>query len=315
MQNKTNKSDTKKQHTLPRFYLERFADVKGQLSVYDKVKGKSFRANVKDVAQQRRFYDISPEAFGLDADATYDPQFVEHTLAEHEAVLSKSLKEFLENAKEGEEIDWEHRFALAYFMGLQMVRTPFARSKIHEIQNRAIEHLVQSEGPNMVAPGSPIYNQLHVPEYDWARIQAQVMLDPMASAQLMAPLVQRVWCIGVNKTGRPLYTSDNPVVMYKEEPQPGMGYGLASAGVEVALPLSPEIVLMLADGKMYPALLAYEGKRLTLNEDNVTFYNWLQVSRSERQVYCSTSDFALAEKLCRERPHLRDPKRQQVWVN
>jgi hypothetical protein len=307
--------ETKKQHTVPRFYLKRFADQKERLFVYDKVTAKVFRANVSDVAERNRFYDLPAECFGLEPDAPYDPQFVEHTLAVREGVLERAMAEFLVDVEVETPIDLNHRFAISYFMVLQTLRTPFARMAMQEVRDRVLEHLATEEGPDCVAPGSPIYEQLNVPKHGWAQSQAAAMLNPVISAQAMAPLVERVWCIGINKTGRPLYTSDNPVVKYVDNPPRGMGVGFGSGGVEVSLPLSPEIVLLLADSRSAPAFASCEGRRLILNDDNVTFYNWLQISHSERQVFCSASDFAFADELCRERPHLRDPNRQRVWIN
>ena len=308
--------DTKKQHTVPQFYLRAFASAKEKLFVYDKVQGRSFEAAVNDVAQKRRFYDIPRESVGIDRDSGYDAQVVEHTLAEREGVLSKALGEFLRNSVNRDGIDQEHRFALSYFMALQMLRTPFMRTKMNEMEGRAFEHLASTEGPDTVAPGTPLYTQIHVDEGDLSLLQARIMLNPMMSAQMMAPLIERIWCVGVNKTGHPLYTSDNPVVKYAHvDPPPGMVFGIGSEGVEVALPLTPEIVLMLWDGKAFPQMARFEGKRMMLTDDDITYYNWLQVSASERQVFSSMHDFALAEKICQERPHLRDPKRQQVWVD
>ena len=313
--NTKHQQETKKQHTVPRFYLKAFTDTNDQLFVFDKVIEKRFRANISDVSQHRRFYDLPAECFGLEADTAYDPQFVEHNLAERESILSKALTEFLAEAKEEKPIDQHHRFSLAYFIALQTLRTPLVRTVMKEAWKRVKDHLAATEGPECVAPGSPIFKQLDVPEFGWVKSQAAVMLNPIVAAQIMDPLVERVWCIGINKTGRPFYTSDNPVVKYAHiDPPPGMGFGIGSPGVEVALPLTPEIILILWDGMALPEIANFDGQRLILDDVDIIFYNRLQVSGSERQVYCSTSDFALVEKMCRERPHLRDPNRQHVWI-
>lgn len=57
-----------------------------------------------------------------------------------------------------------------------------------------------------------------------------------------------------------------------------------------------------------------ECKTIQLTDDNVTYYNSLQVFQSHRQVYCPTDSFALAEQVCRERPDVCSPDRDRIQV-
>jgi hypothetical protein len=83
----------KKQHFVPQMYLRRFAH-EGRIAVFDKPSGKVFPANVKDVAQERLFYDIPAEVLA-DVPEGYNPQFVEDHLAETEAVFSTEIEALL----------------------------------------------------------------------------------------------------------------------------------------------------------------------------------------------------------------------------
>ncbi|CAG1020416.1 hypothetical protein DOJK_00319 [Patescibacteria group bacterium] len=49
--------DVKKQHYVPQVYLRRFS-IKNQINVLDKFNDKSYPSNIKDVAEENRFYDI-----------------------------------------------------------------------------------------------------------------------------------------------------------------------------------------------------------------------------------------------------------------
>lgn len=49
-------SKVKRQHYVPRFLLENFADEKGMLSVFGRGRGLRFRANPEGVANQKYYY-------------------------------------------------------------------------------------------------------------------------------------------------------------------------------------------------------------------------------------------------------------------
>jgi hypothetical protein len=45
-------------------------------------------------------------------------------------------------------------------------------------------------------------------------------------------------------------------------------------------------------------------KFIYLNEDNVTYYNSLQVLQSYRQIYCLSNNFDLADDIYKQNPNL-----------
>jgi hypothetical protein len=51
----------KQQHYVPRSYLRRWANSRDQIWVIDKSTQQAFETHVKNVAQERYFYDINPE--------------------------------------------------------------------------------------------------------------------------------------------------------------------------------------------------------------------------------------------------------------
>lgn len=51
----------KRQHYVPRFYLRRFADPKGQVTVFDRVSARGYRTSVANVAVESGFYDAYDE--------------------------------------------------------------------------------------------------------------------------------------------------------------------------------------------------------------------------------------------------------------
>jgi hypothetical protein len=129
-------------------------------------------------------------------------------------------------------------------------------------------------------------------------------------------LLDHAWIIGVNKTSTPLYTSDNPVVKWGHFKSPILSYdGFASPGIEIAFPLTPNFILLIFDRGVFPEMAArLDNKVSQLNEENVTYYNSLQVLQSFRQVYCSTRNFDLAEEMCADDPQISDLTKRRVEV-
>ena len=93
---------TKKQHYVPQAALRRFSQDGEKVFVYDKIKGEIRLANVRDVAQQRYFYDIPPEAIPPELEGTLDRQMVEHTLGALESDFNSVVVEVINKVNSAE---------------------------------------------------------------------------------------------------------------------------------------------------------------------------------------------------------------------
>jgi hypothetical protein len=128
-------------------------------------------------------------------------------------------------------------------------------------------------------------------------------------------LYNHIWILCVNDTGKPLYTSDDPVVMHTPLKDQLPAVGIASPGIEIAYPLSSSRILTLADREVYGFHEnAFDGKSRSLDEENVTYYNSLQVLDSERQIYCEQPDFDLVKDMIKKNPALGEIKRDRVEI-
>lgn len=96
---------TKKEHYVPRCYLENWKNNKGQVWVYDRRLKKTRINNVYDIACERYFYDIDYKKLSvqklkllekLGIEPAQDEQFIEHFFPEHiEGVFSRLLSKIL----------------------------------------------------------------------------------------------------------------------------------------------------------------------------------------------------------------------------
>jgi hypothetical protein len=125
-----------------------------------------------------------------------------------------------------------------------------------------------------------------------------------------------IWFLGSNQTEVPLYTSDHPIVKrehVREKFRSNGGFG--SPGIEVALPLTPEFVLILVERRVHAYMGRFEHTVWPLRPESVLYYNAMQVEQSTRQVFASADVFATAREICHERAAARDPSRVRVEVS
>jgi hypothetical protein len=322
-------SDVKKQHFVPQFYLRKFADSNSQLFVFDKFTKQPFKANVSNVASESRFYDFHQDiqkefqekvARGeaiLEEDAeiiqkALDPQLVEKELANIEGDFVNVLDEMLETIDKTKGIDPEHKLITAYFMAVQILRTPEFRRTLIELQEQTMAMMLEKWYDQHVAE-----NNLYI-KFDerYASLEhAQFLFSPRLRESIFQTLSEHIWIVGINRTTQPLYTSDTPVVKKAHIKDPYKSYaGLGSLGIEIAFPISPKYVLILCERTAFLHYGPRECGSLSLNLDNITHYNSLQVLQSYRQVYCSSQKFGLAEQICNEHPEVCTPNRKRFEI-
>ena len=126
-------------------------------------------------------------------------------------------------------------------------------------------------------------------------------------------LAAHIWRIGKNSTDQAFYTSDNPVVMHSHLNQGS--YGIGSAGIEICFPLGPQYMLMLCDRKVFASYAGLDRKLVPLTEENVVFFNSLQVNQCTQQVFCFKGQYTLAAEMCAADPSLSVPRRELLITN
>lgn len=331
---KANRKGVIKQHYVPQFYLERFTTNGEKLFVYDKPFRKVYPANKKDVAQERYFYDIPPEAFNISIPGlNFDPQLEEKALQALEGKFAQAIDELL-NVTDNKGSYQDLRINTALGVAMQLIRTRKYRNYLIEIMTKGQQAILDAK--------------LKVERPDLAEVlRAEVKYDKDMAAILHAKSMWNVdlitgiantfyhhlWFLGENDTPQPLYTSDNPVIVlcHKENkpeltateyPVDGIEVvleshipGLGSEGLEILLPLTPKHILIFLERKFFHHLEKSDGTRIQLRPEEVKRYNSLQVIESHRQIYCPDTSFALAEKICKEHPEVCSLESNKVSVN
>lgn len=109
-------------HTVPKFYLRRFANSSAQLRVRDRATGKESIRNIKDMGI-KDFYTAATEDGGLDAR-------LEQALAMMEDATANLFSKILSPYRPPVPLELEERYTLATFIAFQLVRGVRKRREI-----------------------------------------------------------------------------------------------------------------------------------------------------------------------------------------
>ena len=110
------------------------------------------------------------------------------------------------------------------------------------------------------------------------------------------------------------YISDTPVALHNmQDTGPYGNLGLMVPGIEIYMPISARYVLGLLCPTLIATLCAHPRFRAAVDEhspiqcddDNVTFYNSLQVRYAERFVFSKVQNFELVARMIRDHPEYR----------
>lgn len=325
-------TDVKKQHTVPRFLLDKFGfgkkGKKRKLYTFDKQNSRKFQQSVFDATTRNTFYNIEdhPEKASL-----------EPVLGIYETEAAPLIKRIVETNS----IAWlteDDRFRIATFVAVQRSRS------YGELQR--IEHAISALTGKLAAIGAT-HEQIEAElglegSTDRKNLFLKMILD---QRETVKHFMAKSWILYETNIRDPFYISDNPVTLHNDI---DMGFygnlGIALKGIQIHLPLSSSLTLALTcpsiaeyaiNGKRkVEALLAiaspylqqlnnplgliavgsaYEsGSPIKQTADNVKFLNCLQVSFAEQYVFCEKDNFALVEEMTSDNEAYKTGPRMQV---
>lgn len=320
--------EKKNQHYVPQFYLERFSIKKNnvnQISVYDKKRKKFFPTNIRNVASSRFFYDFPSvnelndliedrtelEQFLMENDdSIFNDQIIENFFSEE---VENSFKKILDKIITGYTMTYKHndlkdiiskedKELLSFYIALQMTRTNEFRERILEFEEKALKGIILMQArfqfPELKQSDFEILKKRELDSLSHASYMFGI-------AEKIAPLLfSHVWSIGINISSLPFYTSDHPVVQFSHSQNNNFdSSGIASYGTEIVFPINEKLVISMLEREFWKDNnIPYENCYTFLNKDNVTFYNYLQATQSNSQIYSSDLNFATVKEILKKSP-------------
>jgi hypothetical protein len=281
----------KAQHYVPQVYLRNFASKRKQeyfTCCFDKTTRKTFKPNIKNIANQTGFYDFvtnsgekaSIESFFNDVETKAGLAF----LALNE---NPTISTLLEN-----------KDTLANFFALQESRTVVFRDVQNDIIRGANERL-EADGFSFPIPT----------ENETKEFQARFLID--MSDFFANALLKMKWILVFNKTPKPFWTSDNPIVRYNPHKSELVGnLGLESPGIQLHIPITPALAVIICD----PFENAQINSELPAFSPSVDFNNSGQVIYSRQFLFSIDDNFDLVKDMIAENSELSNLNRPRITL-
>jgi len=306
-------------HYIPQFLLRNFT-TDGKVFVFDKKTRKSFRTNPRNIACEKGFNECTVEGktFSLEE---YFSRLETQWAPIIEKIVSKKDILFL---TEGQ------RAVISQFIAVQSVRTPRIPAQMDDFREKATEivkfHLGEARLSEVIPPKDNDFDKL---------THLRLILD--LSKELAQYVFNMDWILLEAFQTVPFVIGDSAITMSNEyENGPYGNIGFAVKGINVSIPLSPDLGLLCicksylfefeqmikkinAIKAISPHALpkdkeesarslgeiidVFKNKRKSeCLQDNMTYYNANQTLFSEQYVFSNKNDFSLVESILDETP-------------
>jgi hypothetical protein len=300
----------KNQHWVPRAYLRGWSKNEF-IWCFNKQDGTVSTPNIKNVSVGAWFNDLretrdesKPEIF----------QAIEKEFANIEGAITPILQHLRNEGKRiaecfpGEPEGLRQLLSpkdcqnLAGFIAMQYLRTDDMREFVRQAYTKFHQRAFDETAP-IAFPGIDISKyKIELDENEIKRLHLLMLLQ---FPELIPLLVDKYWLYDINIHDAPLITSDTPITLISNPANALVSSnGLASKGVHIVFPLSPNIAVSLYDKSFFPEHKDSDKQLGFLTKGKVKQYNQLQLVRCRRQIYSSDNNFEWAKKLCQEHPEI-----------
>lgn len=221
------------QHYVPRLLLKNFVTGEAkdaQIYVYDKRNKRSFLTNISKIAAERAFYDLNLKVGVLS---------FESALSEMEtksrAAITKIVAEETLSTLNDEDKAW-----LAIFLACQRTRTRHFRESIMD-SDRQLAALLTDRGinPQEIENYKPLSGEEEV-----KRFATTFMIRSLP--EFAAQMLYKKWVLMRADPRSVFLIGDNPITLHNDQDfGPYGNIGLSVAGIQIHLPLSPNLTLAL----------------------------------------------------------------------
>jgi hypothetical protein len=257
----------RRQHYVPKLYLRGFQSEPRRINLYHLASRDAVKdASLRDQCYIHKFYGPSPE--------------IEDSLASLEDVAAPVIRAICESGKPPAPGTEQHSVLLS-FVGLQILRTPVARQNI---KDSWVKMDAQIFGDSEPSPESGLARFSPVPDNEALALQMKIVPQYV---EALADLHVHVARTGIREG---LITSDNPVFKYNTYCR-GIRYlgvtGAHSRGLQIFLPLSPRILLLLYDAAVYAVSedRSTQSTYGSISREDVERLNAAQIINAEECVY------------------------------
>ncbi|MGL5416149.1 MAG: DUF4238 domain-containing protein [Clostridium sp.] len=249
------------QHYVPRFYMKNFSVIKGNdkkekvLIDFYQFKEKLLKENIptKSICYDKYFYGEDGE--------------LEKKFAVKESIWARTIKNIIEITEHS--LDEEEETNIKEFVVFQYNRTLGILNHTKQTNKDIVEKILYN-------------NQGKEGEVEFEN-ELKYEVDSSAIVKYSNELIEEINDLNVSivkfNTINKLITSDMPVIMTNAFSQQGTGF--ATVGIMLLIPISPDLLIMIYDGKIYSGCNKY--MRIN-NEQDVVNLNKYQAINAEKRI-------------------------------
>jgi hypothetical protein len=257
--------EKKKQHYVPKLYLKFFSnfDKRTHVGLYNLRTNLYLKsASIDGQNQEDYFYGKNTK--------------IENAFSDLENRIESIIREII-RTNSLPALDSEDYLCLLVYVMFQQNRTKLSALKIENLLNQVTQM---------------IKNDKFVPTVELAEIHHQYEYPGIASLENISELIDAVLDLKckllINKTEHPFITSDHPVVKWNQflnqRKYPNPRTGLATKGLMLLFPISPNIIIAYFDSDVYS--LGDDNDSVdVLNENDVLILNLIQSYQCKELVF------------------------------
>lgn len=230
----------KKQHYVPRTYLNQFSNEDGDIFLYDNVNQELRIQNHKNVGYNKHFYTVE-----INGEKDF---FIEEYLANQVDVLYPFLLRKITNH---EKFNADDKKKLGLYLAAQHLRTPYQRKNYNSMVERTTKEILSRVRKTSLSSNELIAEEIsELIKNEQINIgvpKEQSLAFLMSFVDEMADMLakQNIIILTASKKSEFL-TSDNPYVMVKEKwASKWSGYGIINT-IKI-FPISPKFLILLKD--------------------------------------------------------------------
>ena len=265
------------QHFVPQFYLKRFTGDDGLLHIYDKDTDRIFRTSPRNVAAERRFYEL-PDSF-------HDPLLMEQQFTNLEQLASSITEDWLGSLQPGQfiEIPSDDRETMSLYITTQLLRTAEARTLLN--QGISSDHS---------SWGNPVAQR---------NVHIQLLWNDEVVSGISEWVAKCSWVFRINSLEELLYTSDDPIKVRNKTEHLYWGQ-MPREGDYLLFPLTPKVMMYCFDAIGWSNLKPIDCHviPIPLEAELVRDANIHQVGHARRFVFSERDDFDVAREFCANNP-------------
>ena len=256
-------ADNKNQHYVPQFYLRNFSSDDKNIAAYHLGQERSLGlVPIKDQCSKDYFYqslDVEKQLCAIEADTS--------------EIISKIIAGKYSKLSQGELL------SIRAFIMLQNSRTKHSADLIRNAASKMKALLLSMK------PTEELKKQIsEIDETMRGSVDLMMNIFPEMFLQSLDLSMKLL----INQTDRPFITSDDPVFeydQYLERVCDSLSYGIGSKGIEIFMPISAKLMLLLYDSKIYKIGTRKSCQVMITQRNDVDHLNLLTVLYSDRVIY------------------------------